>query len=408
MPEHRLAIPNEAGWPSATLADVCYSIHRGTAPSYVVESGVYAIGQRCVTPSGFEPSFARPHDERRMRGTLQPELGDVLLNSTGTGTIGRSCTFSGHGRFIVDGHVSLLRPKKPVADGRWIEALLRSTWGQTHLESRCFSGSTNQVEVSRSELASTAIPTPPIWEQHRIAEILDSTDDAIRSSERLITKFGQMRQGLLHDLLTRGVDDEGALRDPIGHPGPFVDSAVGPVPATWWVGRFGECIRLQRGFDITVADQRPGPVPVVSSSGISSYHDTPMVRGPGVVIGRKGRLGDAYYVTTDFWPHDTTLWVTEFNANRPAFVALLLRAMHLERFDAATSVPTLNRNVVHPIPVAIPPPLEQERILERITAFDRAVDGESERLSKLRILKLGLSNDLLTGRVRVKVREDAA
>lgn len=266
-------------------------------------------------------------------------------------------------------------------------------------------GSAGQRRVQSGFFREFAVPAFPLGEQRRIAEILDTADDAIRSTELGIAKLEQMKQGLLHDLLTRGIDEEGTLRDPIRDPGRFVDSAVGAAPSNWWVGRFGESIRLQRGFDITVADQRPGSVPVVSSSGISSYHDTAMVHGPGVVIGRKGKLGDAYYLEADFWPHDTTLWVTEFNANKPAFVALLLRSMHLERFDAATAVPTLNRNVVHPIPVAIPPPLEQVRILERIAAFDRAVDGESARLSKLRILKLGLSNDLLMGRVRVTVDE---
>src|SRR3954452_11057055 len=121
MSDQALPIPNEALWPRSTLADVCELIRRGTAPSYVEESNVFAIGQRCVTPSGFAPSFTRPHEARRMRGTLEPRHGDVLLNSTGTGTIGRSCVFDGNGRFIVDGHVTVIRPKASFADGRWIE-----------------------------------------------------------------------------------------------------------------------------------------------------------------------------------------------------------------------------------------------------------------------------------------------
>jgi type I restriction enzyme S subunit len=133
-----------------------------------------------------------------------------------------------------------------------------------------------------------------------------------------------------------------------------------------------------------------------------------MVRGPGVVIGRKGKLGDAYFVTSDFWPHDTTLWVTDFNSNLPRFVALLLKSMRLERLDAATSVPTLNRNFVHPIPVGIASPAEQARIVDRVTSFEAAVATEATTLRKLRLLKRGLMDDLLTGRVRVIIDGEEA
>lgn len=408
MPDSQLSIRNAAQWSTAPLRDVCDLITRGRAPAYVESSSTFAIGQRCITDSGFDPSFARPHDQRRMSGMLEPSVGDVLLNSTGTGTIGRSCTFPGNGNFIVDGHVTLMRPKSHMADGRWIEYLLRSPWGQAHLEARCFSGSTNQVELSRTELAGTAIPLPPLFEQRRIADTLDAVDRAIHTAERLVAKLGKMRQGLLHDVLTCGVTESGELRDVVRHPEHFVDSAVGRVPRGWSVEPLGARIRLQRGFDITVAEQRAGDVPVVSSSGIASYHDTAMVAGPGVVIGRKGKLGDAYYVAPDFWPHDTTLWVTEFGGNLPSFVALLLKFMRLERFDAATSVPTLNRNVVHPLPVALPPADEQERIVAQVATFDDAAATEVIALDKLRLLRAGLLDDLLTGRVRARAIGDSA
>jgi type I restriction enzyme S subunit len=126
-----------------------------------------------------------------------------------------------------------------------------------------------------------------------------------------------------------------------------------------------------------------------------------MVAGPGVVTGRKGKLGDVYYIDRPFWPHDTTLWVTDFRGNSEKFAALLLRQMRLERFDAATSVPTLNRNFIHPLPIALPSRPEQERLVAIIEAWDEYLAKESKWLDKLRDLKVGISTDLLTGRVRV-------
>ena len=129
-----VCLPNNAGWPVEPLADLCTVISRGSAPVYVDRSDILAIGQRCVTAGGFERSLARAHSSRATKGLLLAEAGDVLLNSTGTGTIGRSCVFDAGGTFIIDGHVTVLRPAPGKADGRWLNALLRTPWGQTFLE----------------------------------------------------------------------------------------------------------------------------------------------------------------------------------------------------------------------------------------------------------------------------------
>lgn len=73
--------------------------------------------------------------------------------------------------------------------------------------------------------------------QRRIAQVLDTIDDVIRKTEELIAKLKQMKQGLLHDLLTRGVDDNGELRDPERHPELFQDSVLGRIPKGWDVER---------------------------------------------------------------------------------------------------------------------------------------------------------------------------
>src|ERR1041385_1250410 len=68
-------------------------------------------------------------------------------------------------------------------------------------------------------------------------------------------------------------------------------------------------------------------VPVVSSGGVSSYHDVAAVAGPGVVLGRKGVVGSVYFVASDFWPHDTTLWGKDFHGNDPRFVYYFFKWM---------------------------------------------------------------------------------
>ena len=286
--------------------------------------------------------------------------------------------------------------KAGLADDRWLFHSLPRI-ASAGIQDSAVKGNT----LNKRKLENLFLRLPPLPEQRGIARILDTADEAVRSICQLFAKLEQIKQGLLHDLLTCGINESGGIRESSVGSEEFRVSSIGRIPSSWSVGPLGSYAMLQRGFDITAVEQRPGNVPVISSSGVSSFHDRAMVKGPGVVIGRKGKLGDAYYVKADFWPHDTSLWVKQFKNIIPEFAAVLLKSMRLERFDAATSVPTLNRNFIHPITVAIPPIEEQERILSRLDAASSTIRYERDNLAKLRLVKQGIMEDLLTGRVRV-------
>jgi type I restriction enzyme S subunit len=231
--------------------------------------------------------------------------------------------------------------------------------------------------VGRHELADIVLGAPNDRnEQRRIADILDALDHRIKETRFIIGKLKLALDGAMDTFMRNGL---GRMRR----------------------ARLGDFINLQRGFDITAAVQHDGTVPVVSSSGVTGYHDKAMVKGPGVVIGRKGKLGSAYYIDCDFWPHDTSLWVTDFKGSSPKFTSYFLRWLRLERFDAATSVPTLNRNSVHPLPVAVPDPADQGPIVAEIESWEDRIRLEQTTLAKLQSLMRGIADDLLTGRVRV-------
>ena len=147
--------------------------------------------------------------------------------------------------------------------------------------------------------------------------------------------------------------------------------------------RLGDLITLQRGFDITKNEQIAGQVPVVSSGGISSYHNVAKVEGPGVVIGRKGTLGTVFYVDKDFWPHDTSLWVRDFKGNDPKFIYYFLKVLHFENFDAGAANPTLNRNHVHALKLRVPKKEQRPRIAATLSAYDDLIDNNRQRIALL-------------------------
>lgn len=147
------------------------------------------------------------------------------------------------------------------------------------------------------------------------------------------------------------------------------------MSSEWPVTTIGEQLTLQRGFDITKATQLPGNVPVISSGGTNSYHSTAMVKGPGVVLGRKGIVGSVYFVNRDYWPHDTTLWIKNFHGNDElfAYYFFLAKAKELAQLDVGSANPTLNRNHVHPIKVQWPSLYEQKLIGRLLGALDERI-----------------------------------
>jgi type I restriction enzyme S subunit len=133
----------------------------------------------------------------------------------------------------------------------------------------------------------------------------------------------------------------------------------------------GEVVRLRRGYDLPARRRRAGPVPVVSSRGITGSHDRARVRAPGVVTGRTGTLGGVYFVESDFWPLNTTLYVEDFKGNDPRFVAYLLRTIDYERHNDKAAIPGVHRAHLHEVVVPRPPLRTQRAIGRALAKLDR-------------------------------------
>ena len=142
----------------------------------------------------------------------------------------------------------------------------------------------------------------------------------------------------------------------------------------WSRVTLGDVITLQRGFDLPAQDRKPGKVPIVSSSGISDYHSDVAAKGPGVVTGRYGTIGQVFLIKGDYWPLNTTLWVKDFHGNDPQFISYLLRTVDFDSCSDKSSVPGVNRNDLHQIPVLLPPLPEQKAIAHILGTLDDKIE----------------------------------
>ncbi|MEM8530768.1 MAG: restriction endonuclease subunit S [Chloroflexota bacterium] len=146
------------------------------------------------------------------------------------------------------------------------------------------------------------------------------------------------------------------------------------MPQNWQSGKLGNFIIFQRGFDLPEYAREPGSIPVVTSSGISGYHSTAKVEGPGIVIGRYGTLGEVFYIKEGFWPHNTSLYVKDFKGNEPHFILYFLKTVNYQSHNDKSSVPGLNRNHLHLVDVVVPPLHEQRAIAHVLGSLDDKIE----------------------------------
>ena len=176
-------------------------------------------------------------------------------------------------------------------------------------------------------------------------------------------------------------------------------------PAGWRRGKLDDLIVLQRGFDLPKPKRVEGKYPILAASGVNGTHNEAKVPGPGISTGRSGVIGNVFYVYEDFWPLNTSLWVKEYRNSSPAHAYFLIQTLDFASFNSGSAVPTLNRNHVHNLPMAVPSP-------ETIQGFDEFVgplfqrkrvnDVENQTLDQTRDFLLP---KLMSGEIRLTEAE---
>lgn len=181
---------------------------------------------------------------------------------------------------------------------------------------------------------------------------------------------------------------------------PSIHKSVAPIlnnsSLRWEKITLEEVVTLQRGFDLPIGEREEGTFPVIGSNGIAGHHISFKVNGPGVLVGRSGSVGKVTWTSENYWPLNTTLWVKDFHGNDPKFIYYFLGYLDLGKYTEGVSVPTLNRNTIHPLIVCIPP-LPQQRVIACILqTIQQAIQTRRKELELERERKAALMHYLFT------------
>lgn len=152
---------------------------------------------------------------------------------------------------------------------------------------------------------------------------------------------------------------------------------------SWTDCELGDVVTLKRGHDLPNDSRIEGEVPVVSSSGITGWHNEARAEPPGVVTGRYGTIGEVFYLDRPYWPLNTALYAIDFHGNDPKFVAYFLRNQLKNYQSEKAAVPGVDRNVLHKIKVRCPDLHSQECIVSILTAYDDLIESNRRRIGLL-------------------------
>jgi len=290
---------------------------------------------------------------------------------------------------------------------------------------------TTFLEISGAEFAGIEVPSPGPDEKRLITEVLDTLDVAIHETEAIIAKLKAVKQGLLHDLLTRGMDANGELRPPQPEaPHRYKESPLGWIPTEWAFGELQNWLagRPRNGYSPQEAGEWTGiqmlGLGCLTNEGFEPVQLKPAPRGDrrlatamladgDLLMSRSntrdlvGLAGVYRDVGTPCTYPDLMMRLRPSPETSGEFLQFVLRFPGLRRQIQAHAVGTsgsmvkISGRIVSELATAMPRKPEQERILSCLALGDSRLGAEVERASVLRDLKSGLMDDLLTGRVRV-------
>jgi len=243
------------------------------------------------------------------------------------------------------------------------------------------------------------IAIPSSKEQEKIVQILSNIDMNIEKTEEVIAKYNQVKKGLMEDLLTGKVriKDGKKFRETRFK---YV-KGIGKIPWDWEARTLDEIANICYGKDQKGIEDKDGKYDILGTGGVISKSNEYLYDKPSVLIGRKGTINNPMYIERPFWTVDT-LFYTKINTDYiPKWFYYSIKRINLEKYNEATGVPSLSVSNLNNIKFATPSKLEQHNISKIISLQDDFINKEEESLEKLKKLKAGLMDDLLTGKVRV-------
>lgn len=190
------------GAPTQKIADICSRYGRGKSPKYVEHSKVKVINQACIYWDGLHLENIKYQDEERFKQENRLMMGAVLLNATGTGTLGRSYVFEENDEtYMADSHVSVFYTKPDIMLPRFLQVFFSLPATQKAIYDDCVNGSTNQIELSKEKVSALEVPVPNIDVQQRYVQLVVQSDKSKFELEQALSELNATYKSIIAENL---------------------------------------------------------------------------------------------------------------------------------------------------------------------------------------------------------------
>jgi len=347
---------------------------------------------------------------------------EVLINKDGANTGKVGYYNKDYENASINEHLFLLRGKADRVKQKYLYYSLLNDHGQIQIKNR-ITGSA-QPGLSKEFVNYVKIYIPDnLYEQEKIAEILTSIDNTIEQTEKIIAKYKRMKQGLLQDLLTKGIDENGNIRSEATHE--FKDSPLGRIPVEWEVSTLSNAGKIISGTTpdtdnpnywngeivwITPYDLSKTPRMFIKTSerkiskkGLSACFSS-IIPPYSIVISSRAPIGYFAIPTVEYVINQgcKSIILNEKIDNKFLYYQLNIIVKSMKRFGSGTTFTEISKRDLGKIKFVFPQKLEEQKnIAEILLSIDLLIEKEETYLKKLISIKQGLMQDLLTGKVRV-------
>lgn len=368
-------------WEVSTLGEICEILtdgsHFSPKPQY---SNFYMASVKDMRYDYFDLSDCKTISEEDFNNLVNnncsPKFGDILISKDGANCLDLIFVYKQPIKIVLLSSIAIAR-LKPSYDPNFYRYFLLSSEVQSLMRNNYVSGSAIPRVVLK-DFRNIPVPIIELNKQKTISDILSTLDSKISLLHHQNATLEKMAETIYRQW--------------------FIEEAK----EDWKDGTLGDIIDLNYGKSLKEELRTGKGYPVVGSSGIVGYHSEYLVEGPGIVIGRKGTLGVVVYLKDNFFPIDTTYYVTPKKSSLlPYYNYCLLKSINFEELNSDSAVPGLNRNIALAWEIKIPPINKIIEFNNWSQDFFKKIESNQQQIQILTQLRDTLLPKLMSGEIKV-------
>jgi len=405
-------------WELIELQELC-DVRDGThdSPKYH-EVGVPFVTSKNLTERGisFEDiTYISFKDHKKFSERSLVENGDILFGMIGT--VGKPVIVNVDFEFSIKNVALLKFSKSKKLLNSFALYVLKSFLIEDQFRRKSDGGV--QSFVSLGTIRKLCFPVPPLPQQRKIAKILSTCDTVIAKTEEAIAKYQAIKQGMMHDLFTRGIDlSTGKLRPKYQDaPELYKESELGMIPKDWEVKRLEDIAAINMGQspDSSAYNTNQLGLPLVqgnadikagyTSPQLYTQHITKIAKKGEIIMTVRAPVGDLAISINDCC---IGRGVCSISTESKMFLINYLRFHKSKwaRIEQGTTFAAISRNDIISHLIVSPQKEEKSEISNSIDTISKKIQLETESLFKYHKVKSGLMQDLLSGKVEVSVSKE--